>query len=241
MSSSPPPPGNEDTIMGEDVEEPFVYIDDEGNSISPEEETSWLMAIGIRGHHPQEVSNQNTDDGNDASPSSSTTPATASTSAPEVRQYAEDPATFERERQLAMDRLEAALLTVKNTSAPAQSVATGGGDQQTVSCPPDDGVNNEDVYDDDEEDGMGGYAYSREATNEDDWVLERIMDRRTIKSGTKGGSDYKDFYDDFGEKQSGMMAAGRIEYMCKWKWYADPTWETREVLEDEGYFKDMPL
>eukprot|EP00658_Telonema_sp_P-2_P036470 TRINITY_DN26375_c0_g1_i3.p1 TRINITY_DN26375_c0_g1~~TRINITY_DN26375_c0_g1_i3.p1 ORF type:complete len:273 (+),score=69.60 TRINITY_DN26375_c0_g1_i3:341-1159(+) len=35
-----------------------------------------------------------------------------------------------------------------------------------------------------------------------------------------------------------MMAAGRVEYLCKWKWYEEPTWESRERVEDD-YFMEL--
>lgn len=80
-------------------------------------------------------------------------------------------------------------------------------------------------------------AFSREVTTiEEEWIIERILDRRFIKGG-KGG-DYAVFYDDFGNKETGMLNPGHLEYLCKWKGYVEPTWETKELLEDEGFLRE---
>ena len=141
------------------------------------------------------------------------------------RQYSEDPEEFERERAAAWKRLAAA-----DAAPPVEERP----------LPPSGGPDTDDGdYEEEEEEGMGGYTFSREATaTEEEWLLERIVSRRVVRSG-KGGSDYKEFYDDFGEKKTGMMEAGRVEYLCKWKGYVEPTWETRELMEDEGFVREL--
>lgn len=58
-------------------------------------------------------------------------------------------------------------------------------------------------------------ADDAEDSNEDDeWILERII-RRHAK------------------------VEGDWQYLCKWKFYEDPTWETRTLLMDEGYGKHV--
>ena len=183
----------------------YVYIDDDGNAIAAEEETSYLMALGIRGHGEAAA-------------------ASSSGDIPSETTYHEDPARFERERKLAAERLRAVL-----SGAVLEEAEDGSQDEGEPDVSGDEG---------DDDGGMGGYEYSRECTDEDDWELERILDRRLLRD-KKRDSDYKDFYDDFGERKTGMLAAGRWEYLCKWKWYAEPTWETKELLEDEGYILEV--
>jgi hypothetical protein len=49
----------------------------------------------------------------------------------------------------------------------------------------------------------------------DEWVLEKILRRQTKRRPSRGTRE--------------------VFYSCKWKWYRNPTWEPRSVLEDEGY------
>ena len=58
MPTEDPRPDNADgssyddvgsVVMG-DSEGSYVYVDDEGKVVPPEEETSWLMAMGVGGH-----------------------------------------------------------------------------------------------------------------------------------------------------------------------------------------------
>jgi hypothetical protein len=51
--------------------------------------------------------------------------------------------------------------------------------------------------------------------DDDEWTLESILKRKM------GG------------------AHGEWMYLCKWKWYADPTWEARTLLEDEGFGREL--
>ena len=54
------------------------------------------------------------------------------------------------------------------------------------------------------------YEVQGEGGDDEEWVLEKILKRRA-----RGDSEWI--------------------YLCKWKWYADPTWEGRTLLEDEGW------
>ena len=57
-------------------------------------------------------------------------------------------------------------------------------------------------------------GYEQQDGEEEEWVLEKILKRKA-------------------------KAAGDWLYLCKWKWYADPTWEARTLLEDEGWGKAL--
>ena len=84
-------------------------------------------------------------------------------------------------------------------------------------------------------------TFSRALTaDEDEWILESILRRRAIRQSASNISDrdYATFYDEFGKKSSGMKGAGWVEYLCKWKWYEEPTWEKRDLLIDEGYMQE---
>lgn len=77
------------------------------------------------------------------------------------------------------------------------------------------------------EGGMGdGEGWSREhsdAAEADEWVLESLIKRRRLKAAVRS-------YDDGGE-----ASVAPHEYLCKWKWYREPTWELRATLEELGY------
>ena len=198
----------------------FCYIDDDGNELPACEESSALAALGIVFD----------DDGQQCvAPSGHEQP------------YHEDPEVFERERAAAWKRLEAASAAPPK---PEEHLPPSGATADDVTeCARINGLADEELVEEeevqDEEEGMGEYMFSREATRSDeDWVLNRILERRTIRS-KKGDSDYKEFYDDFGEKKTGMLAAGRVEYLCEWKGYVEPTWETKELLEDEGFMREV--
>jgi hypothetical protein len=71
---------------------------------------------------------------------------------------------------------------------------------------------------------------SRECSNaDDDWVLETILKRRRAKQPVRrvddddGGKEYLDVH----------------EYLCKWKWYDEPTWESRQAIEDLGHVERL--
>ena len=139
-----------------------------------------------------------------------------------MRPYTEDAEAFNTARESAWLRLAAAL----------RESTLGDPSIEEDCASDDDGVDCEDS------DG-GDEGFSREATNNDgdEWDLEAILSRRSV-SHAKGGSDYKEFYDDFGEKKTGMLMPGRVEYLCKWRGYAEPTWEVKEVLEDLGFVRE---
>lgn len=67
-----------------------------------------------------------------------------------------------------------------------------------------------------EEEGMGAQSYSTRDYAEDDaeWVLESLLRRKPARRDGDGS---------------------RWVYLCKWKWFAEPTWESRTLLEEEGY------
>jgi hypothetical protein len=90
----------------------------------------------------------------------------------------------------------------------------------------DDQSEQHEVDEEDEEDG-GDYqrTCSREyiSNGEDEWDLERIVNRRRTKQPQRrfdeDGNAYVDVH----------------EYLCKWKGYDAPTWESRQDVEDVGY------
>lgn len=108
-----------------------------------------------------------------------------------------------------------------------------------------DAVADDDGEDDDEKNvGMGGDNSDGGACGENngftransdqgsvgEWVLERLMKRRTrTTSREEGGSTA-------GNSPRSSGGGNYVwEYLCKWKWYVEPTWEPRGWLEDEGY------
>ena len=238
MPTEDPRPDNADgssyddvgsVVMG-DSEGSYVYVDDEGKVVPPEEETSWLMAMGVGGHgqasNMSRAVSSTSGDGGD--PSAALAFPKRLEEAPHT-QYTESPEEFERER-LEAEQIFDALMAEPGlaSSAPQDDFDQVSRDQAAGG-----------VAEGTQEVEEGGTSFSREATNEEDeWVLERILDKRVTRN--KGGTttDYKEFYDDFGGKTTGMLAPGRIEYLCKWQWYDEPTWETKEVLEDD-YFKEL--
>jgi hypothetical protein len=83
-----------------------------------------------------------------------------------------------------------------------------------------------------EEEDAGGEVrgMSRECSNaDDDWVLETILKRRRAKQPVRrvddddGGREYLDVH----------------EYLCKWKWYDEPTWESRQAIEELGHVERL--
>jgi hypothetical protein len=83
-----------------------------------------------------------------------------------------------------------------------------------------------------DDDDMGcAPVFSREYSDnggEDEWVFEHIAERRTAK-----GHQYDEkVYDDDGKLVA--TKASSYEYLCKWKWYRELTWEPRAVLEEMG-------
>jgi hypothetical protein len=90
----------------------------------------------------------------------------------------------------------------------------------------------------DEAEGMGepsmselmAEGMSREGTAEEEqWILEKILKKRRIRQEVLSAEDR---YDDDGKATEGVNA---YEYLCKWKWYDEPTWETGTLLEEEGF------
>ncbi|CUG94422.1 Hypothetical protein, putative [Bodo saltans] len=95
----------------------------------------------------------------------------------------------------------------------------------------DDADGNVSDDDDDSHDGMDT-AFSREYsdnTGDDEWVFEYIAERRRT---AKGRSHQENVYDDNGVLLA--TTASCFEYLCKWKWYRELTWEPRAVLEEMG-------
>lgn len=64
---------------------------------------------------------------------------------------------------------------------------------------------------------------SRSGTGDEEWVLEHLIKRRRAKHPVarldEDGHDYMDVH----------------EYLCKWKWYDECTWEARQTIEDLGH------
>lgn len=101
----------------------------------------------------------------------------------------------------------------------------GDDDSDSDECTTDDPTSTTVDEDLGEEGGMEG-SWSREYSDQpgdDDWVLERILKRRAVH-------DHERVYDDDGNVE--VRAA--FEYLCKWKWYREPTWEARCALEEMG-------
>ena len=73
----------------------------------------------------------------------------------------------------------------------------------------------EDQYDEEDDFPTMG---SRDMTDPDDWVLEAILKRRMNKEDPAGGPWI---------------------YLCKWKGHDEPTWETREVMEEAGWIPQL--
>ena len=225
----------EEQGMGEVAHSSFLYLDHNGDVVPPEEETSWLMAQGII---PTSSDDDNDEqDGATAAiktgqhpPSSTLTNVTTTTM--EETPFAQDPDEFEKERNSASERLERALQL--------EAADAAGGASPAVASP-------NPSYDGEEDgEGSGGMmeetrTFSRARTaDEDEWILESILRRRAIRQSASNISDrdYATFYDEFGKKSSGMKGAGWVEYLCKWKWYEEPTWEKRDLLIDEGYMQE---
>jgi hypothetical protein len=83
------------------------------------------------------------------------------------------------------------------------------------------------------EDQMGNFEWSREYSDasSDVWVLEALLKRRVSRH-----SALQTIYDD----DNGEAVTPNLhEYLCKWKWYREPTWEIRGTLEELGYLRDV--
>jgi hypothetical protein len=228
MSESPSPyASNSPCCPGMDEEEgggmagagggsSFFYLDDEGELIPPQQESSWLMDHRML-LHTGDILSESDRQQQDALMQQEETP------------FTQDQAEFEKERNSASIRLEQALMLERAED-----------EKQEVNH--DSHFADEEVETDSENDDvmMGARSFSRAMTaDEDEWILERILRRRAIRKACRSkDKDYATFYDDFGTRSSGMMAAGWVEYLCKWRWYEEPTWEQRELLIDEGYLKE---
>lgn len=78
---------------------------------------------------------------------------------------------------------------------------------------------------------MGAHEYSREFSNasaDEEWILEQILKRRPLRC-----TYHQKVYDEDDGLEVVPATNTQYEYLCKWKWYAEPTWESRTVLEDE--------
>lgn len=81
-------------------------------------------------------------------------------------------------------------------------------------------------------------------TDYDDWILEKILKRKVDKEKKK-----KQQQQSISTAASAALAAADCPtssgggggacwlYLCKWKHYAEPTWESREDLEEAGHIK----
>lgn len=91
----------------------------------------------------------------------------------------------------------------------------------------DSGGSDEEGLEEEEEVGMCSRSYSDGSM--DDWVLEYLLKRRPLKHPAQP-QHHGSFCDDDGQP----LPLDTHEYLCKWKWYAEPTWEARSVLEELG-------
>jgi hypothetical protein len=89
--------------------------------------------------------------------------------------------------------------------------------------------------------GMSIPMFSREYSNgsaDDEWILECILRRRVLRSPAASYHHRKQFDDDSGCEVVAETHT-MYEYLCKWKWYSEPTWESRVVLEDLGLVSQL--
>lgn len=88
----------------------------------------------------------------------------------------------------------------------------------------------------------------------DDWILEKISLSRKVPRSVVPDHNEDDCelegdgcFDDYDENGNGKILTKRhqgsrlvvVQYLCHWKDYAEPTWETRAVLEKYGFSDDV--
>jgi hypothetical protein len=80
---------------------------------------------------------------------------------------------------------------------------------------------------------------------DEEWILEEILARRKAKSLPEDTNPEDQYdYDEEYSKKSGAIKANKkadfgFEYLCRWKWYTEPTWEHQTLLENEGFGKQI--
>lgn len=83
-------------------------------------------------------------------------------------------------------------------------------------------------YSCDGSDTAGGTAVE----TEEEWILERIIRRK--RTNLDDGPNEQDI-DPVKGAAAVQAKSWTWSYLCKWRWYRQPTWEEREFLVDEGY------
>ena len=89
-----------------------------------------------------------------------------------------------------------------------------------------------------DEDLFGQGDRTQSDMGEDEWILEEILGRRKSK-GPKSVSARIDevaaAYDEGVLSAHQPIGQDQWEYKCKWKYYREPTWETKALLQEEGF------
>lgn len=234
----------------------YTFLDDDGAPLPPEAEASVLMAIGLT----EEMNASIPPDGVDGEAAAGEGEEEQPLMAP-LEPYSEDAAAFEAKRAVTLRWLMAAAAADNDGRASAglsasaavsesgsrkdvpQSIAGANkGKEDHLEYDADEFFDEAAVDDEDEEGGMGDWAFSREATAEDEpWELERILKRRVYRAPRQALLD--DGEDSTAAKTKKSTSASpplpprekELQYLCQWRYYAEPTWEARALLEEEGY------
>jgi hypothetical protein len=83
---------------------------------------------------------------------------------------------------------------------------------------------------------------------DEEWSLEGLLRRKAGMVDVNSEEDVGDYDDEEAYVKSGSAAGMRAGtgrqrrtwlYLCKWRGYADPTWESRELLINEGYRREV--
>lgn len=122
-----------------------------------------------------------------------------------------------RDFESTRSALEQAILQLDNADdTPEAAPRDGGDDLGTI-------VNDTDAS----MDAADGFSreYS-DQTSDEEWVLENILKRRVVKGAAATRDDDGNVHPTH-------------EYLCKWKWYAEPTWESRGAVEELGYVAQL--
>ena len=225
---------NDDENDDGDRASPFVYVDDDGNELPPEEATSLLYADALRRGPPPAA-------------------ATAESEASKQEWLAESSAAADDflARCGGFDVVLSAAAAMEKRALVDAAAASAARERRYD----DDGDNAANDDSDADDAGMmtagGGASFSREYSDvgaDGDWVLECVLRRRNMVEEAAGdnddnGSDGYDYDDADGDDAVGYSATKQRainnskvpHYLCKWKWYAAPTWESRRALLDLGH------
>lgn len=189
-------------------ESEYVLVDDDGVPIPGEAETSCLMALEFAGLELGLSSDWMLIHHSVRSGAAAAAGADSdgATDRDGVLTLAIGPGDVEATLALYDAETNAEAAGAANTTA---ATGSGGGHQQAGDDDDEDDSGEWAVGDD----GMGmlGSRAFSDVGEDDEWVLERIEGRRWNK------------------------AAQTHEYLCKWKWYGQLTWEARDFLVEEGF------